>query len=701
MTCLPSAGSRSSGEMGMRVSQQVTIDAPAPAVWALVGDPRLYPRFLRDVTRWEPVAAGAAGRPRYRIEVRVGGVELGATVEIERAEAPRELRWQSIEGIEHNGGWHVREHGGHRSTVRLDVGYRAPAGLLGTVADVAALPILRRGARESLARLKAEVEGVRASDRGLLSRVASTVADAGWDARVLARSGLLFSPRPDRLARGGWQLARWKATLAGGCAIAAAADPDALAVVDERRRITFGELDRRTNALARALGDEGVGPGGSVAMLCRNHAGLVEALLAASKLGADVMLLNAGLAPLQLREVLRRERPAVVIQDEEFTEAAKVRGLRCLLAWHDHAVGSASTLEELIARADTRDLPPPRRHGRLVLQTSGTTGVPKGAARPESDMLATPLALLDRIPLRARRITLIAPPLFHSWGYLQFGLAVAVRATIVLQRSFDPEAVLTAVARDRVDTLVLVPTMLARILELPPAARRRHDTSSLRVVAVSGSALAADLATRFMDEFGEILYNLYGSTEVSWAAIATPADMRAAPGTVGRPPRGTRVAIYDQLGRPLPAGSPGRIFVGNQTVFEGYTDGRGKQLIDGLVSTGDIGHIDDAGRLFVDGREDDMIVSGGENIFPSEVEEVLIGHPGVAEATVVGVEDERFGQRLKAYVIPASGATVTEKELKQLVRGKLARFKVPREIEFVTELPHNEAGKVVRAGLGA
>jgi acyl-CoA synthetase (AMP-forming)/AMP-acid ligase II len=408
-----------------------------------------------------------------------------------------------------------------------------------------------------------------------------------------------------------------------------------------------------------------------VALLCRNHAGLVEALLAASKLGADVMLLNAGLGPPQLHKVLRRERPAVVIHDEEFTEAVKVRGLRCLLAWHDD------------------------------LQTSGTTGLPKGAARPESDTLATPLALLDRIPLRARRVTLIAPPLFHSWGYLQFGLAVAVRATIVLQRRFDPEAVLAAVARDRVDTLVLVPTMLARILELPPAARRSHDTSSLRVVAVSGSALAAELATRFMDEFGEILYNLYGSTEVSWAAIATPADMRAAPGTVGRPPRGTRVAIYDHLGRPLPAGSPGRIFVGNQTVFEGYTDGRGKQLIDGLVSTGDIGRIDDAGRLFVDGREDDMIVSGGENIFPSEVEEVLIGHPAVAEATVIGVEDERFGQRLKAYVIPASGATVTEKELKQLVRTRLSRFKVPREIEFVTGLPHNEAGKVVRAGLGA
>jgi acyl-CoA synthetase (AMP-forming)/AMP-acid ligase II/uncharacterized protein YndB with AHSA1/START domain len=683
----------------MRVSQQMTIDAPATAVWALVGDPRLYPRFLRDVTRWETVAANTADRPRYRIEVRIGGVELGATVEIERSEAPHELCWQSIEGIEHRGAWHVREQGRDRSTVRFELSYRAPAGLLGTVADVAVLPILRRGARESLASLKAEVEGVRASERGLLSRLASTVTDAAWDARVLARSGLLFSPRPDRLARGGWQLVQWKATLAGGCAIAATTDPDALAVVDERRSITFGELHRRTNGLARALGDEGVGPGDSVAMLCRNHAGLVEALLAASKLGADVMLLNAGLAPLQLREVLHRERPAVVIHDEEFTEAAKVHGLRRLLAWRDDEAGSATALEELIAGADTRDLPPPRRHGRLVLQTSGTTGVPKGAARPESDTLATPLALLDRIPLRARRVTLIAPPLFHSWGYLQFGLAVAVRATIVLQRRFDPEAVLAAVARDRVDTLVLVPTMLARILELAPAARRR-DTSSLRVVAVSGSALAADLAMRFMDEFGEILYNLYGSTEVSWAAIATPADLRAAPGTVGRPPRGTRVGIYDQLDRPLPAGSRGLIFVGNQTVFEGYTDGRGKESIDGLVSSGDIGHLDDAGRLFVDGREDEMIVSGGENIFPSEVEQVLMGHPGVAEVTVVGVEDDRFGQRLKAYVIPASATIVTEEELKQLVRTKLAPFKVPREIEFVTELPHNDAGKVVKAGLG-
>ncbi len=270
----------------------------------------------------------------------------------------------------------------------------------------------------------------------------------------------------------------------------------------------------------------------------------------------------------------------------------------------------------------------------------------------------------------------------------------------MLQRRFDPEAVLASVARERVEALVLVPTMLARNLELPPSTRARHDTTSLRIVAVSGSALQGDLATRFMDQFGDVLCNTYGSTEVSWAAVATPADLRAAPGTVGRPPRGTRVAIYDEGGYPVAAGSPGRIFAGNETTFVGYTDGGAKQVIGGLVNSGDIGHIDDAGRLFVDGREDEMIVSGGENIFPSEVEDVLTRHPGVAEVAVIGVPDEQFGQRLKAYVVPANGAAVSEDALKQLVRSSLALFKVPREIEFVAELPYNEAGKVVKVELG-
>lgn len=683
----------------MRVSHEVTVDAPASAVWELIGDPSLYPRFLRDVTRWDQIAGVEGSRPRYRIEVRVGGIELGAIVEITHTSAPHELRWQSVSGIEHQGHWRVHEDGDRRCTVALELHYRAPAGVLGVIADGASQPLLRQGVHESLGRLKAEAEG-RAPERGRLERIAGDAREAVHDATVLARTGLLAPARPDRLVRAAWELTQWDATLAGGCAIAATLHPDDPALVDERGTWTFAEVHHRTNALARGLQEAGVESGDRLAILCRNHAGFAEALLAASKLGADVMLLNTGLAAPQLRELLQRERPRALIHDEEFVESVKLRGLRRFVAWHDSSQASVITLDELIAGADARDLPPPARHGHVVILTSGTTGPPKAATRRESENLRVPLALLDRIPLRARQVTYIASPLFHSWGYLHFGLAIAASATLVLRRRFDPEDLLAEIERERVDSLVVVPTMLAPILELPSAARRRYDTSSLRVVAVSGSSLQGDLATRFMDEFGDILYNLYGSTEVSWAAIATPADMRAAQGTVGRPPHGTHVAILDELGRHLPAGSRGRIFVGNETAFEGYTDGSGKQVIDGMVSTGDIGHLDDAGRLYVDGREDDMIVSGGENIFPSEVEDALALHPGVAEVAVIGVEDQRFGQRLKAYVVPANRPPVSPHELKQLVRTTLAPFKVPREIEFVTELPHTETGKVAKAGLG-
>ena len=682
----------------MRVSEQITIDAAPAVVWELIREPLAYPRLLRDVTRWDPMAADGDGPPRYRIEVRVGAVELGATVEITRSLAPSEVCWQSVEGVEHAGRWRLREQSDGRCAVSLDLSYGAPDGPLGTLADAAAKPLLRAGVRDSLTRLKAEAEGHGVA-RGTLASLARSAYEAGWNASVVARSGLIAPTRPDRLVRAAWELTEWDATLAAGCTIAATLHPDDPALVDERGTRTFDQVHKRTNALAHALSERGIGSGDCLAILCRNHAGFAEAVLAGSKLGADVMLLNAGLAAPRLRELLGHDRPRALIYDEEFAGAVDIPDLPRFVAWHGPGPVGATTLEELIAGGDTHDMPPPARHGNVVILTSGTTGAPKGATRPESERLSVPLALLERIPLRSRKVTLIASPLFHSWGYLQYGLAIAVSATVVLQRQFDPEAVLATVADQQVDTLALVPTMLARILELPRAVRARYDTGSLRVVALSGSALQGDLATRFMDEFGDVLFNLYGSTEVAWAAIATPADLRAAPGTVGRPPHGTRVVIYDQLGRPQPAGVPGRIFAGNDSTFDGYLDGGSRETIGGLVNTGDIGHIDDAGRLFVDGRDDEMIVSGGENIFPAEVEDVLARHDGIAEVAVVGVSDERFGQRLKAYVVPAGGAVVSEDELKALLRTTLAPFKVPREIEFVSELPHNEAGKVFKPGL--
>jgi fatty-acyl-CoA synthase len=243
--------------------------------------------------------------------------------------------------------------------------------------------------------------------------------------------------------------------------------------------------------------------------------------------------------------------------------------------------------------------------------------------------------------------------------------------------------------------------MLQRMLELPDDVLARYDLSALRVIAASGSALPGELAVRVMDRFGDVLYNLYGSTEVAWATIATPADLRAAPGTAGRPPRGTAVRIVDDAGREVPQGATGRIFVGNEMVFEGYTGGGGKEVVDGLLATGDVGHLDAAGRLFVDGRDDEMIVSGGENVFPREVEDVLADHPAVQEVAVVGVPDQRFGQRLAAFVVPADGHEPDADALKAHVKRTLAGYKVPRDVVFLAELPRNATGKVLKRELGA
>jgi fatty-acyl-CoA synthase len=291
---------------------------------------------------------------------------------------------------------------------------------------------------------------------------------------------------------------------------------------------------------------------------------------------------------------------------------------------------------------------------------------------------------------------MIAAPLFHTWGLANLAMTLALGGTAVLRRRFDPEETLAAVERHRCEALVVVPVMLQRILDLPPEVRARYDTSSLRVVAASGSALPGDLAVRWMDAFGDTLHNLYGSTEVSNATIATPQDMRAAPGTAGRPPRGSTVRILDEHGAEVPAGGTGRIFVGNSMVFEGYTGGGDKDRVGGLTATGDVGRFDAAGRLFVEGRDDEMIVSGGENVFPKEVEDTLARHPGVADVACIGVDDPEFGQRLRAFVVPTGDGDVAADDLRRHVRDTLARYKVPRDVVFVDELPRNATGKVVK-----
>jgi fatty-acyl-CoA synthase len=310
-------------------------------------------------------------------------------------------------------------------------------------------------------------------------------------------------------------------------------------------------------------------------------------------------------------------------------------------------------------------------------------------------------ALMATIPLRARETTMLAAPLFHSWGFANFLLGLPLATTYVLRRRFDPEGTLRAVQDHGAKALIVVPVMLQRILELEPEVLDRCDTSSLRVIASSGSPLPGELATRVMDRFGEVLYNLYGSTEVAWVTIATPADLRAAPGTAGRPPLGTTVKLLDDDGAEVPRGQRGRIFAANSIVFEGYTDGSGKEVLEGVTHTGDVGHFDEGGRLFVDGRDDEMIISGGENVYPREVEDLLVAHEGIEEAAVIGVEDADFGQRLLAFVVTRNGAELDAADVKELVRANLARYKVPRDVVFLAQLPRNASGKVLKRELSA
>jgi fatty-acyl-CoA synthase len=521
--------------------------------------------------------------------------------------------------------------------------------------------------------------------------------------KVLADAGIVRPVRPDKLVSIAATLRRWGRGPASGYITSNLLCPDATAIVDDLGSLTFGDVARRTNALASSLAAAGVREGDGVGIMCRNHRGFVEATVATAKLGADVLYLNTAFAGPQLAEVVERERPRALIYDEEFAgllERAGEDRLR-FVAWHDADSAGDPTVDELIAAGSERLPSPPDRVGRTVILTSGTTGSPKGANRASPQSLDPAMSLLSKIPLKRGQTTHIAAPLFHSWGFAHFTIGLMLNSTLVLHRRFDPEASLAAIADGRADSLVVVPVMMQRILDLPAETRRRYDTSSLSVVAASGSALPGDLATEWMDEYGDTLYNLYGSTEVAWATIASPEEMRAAPGTAGTPPRGTVVRLYDEQGRPVPKGETGRIFVGNELLFEGYTGGGTKDEIDGLMATGDVGRLDAAGRLFVEGRDDEMIVSGGENVFPKEVEDLLARHDAVAEAAAVGVPDAEFGQRLLAFVVLKPGAEAGEDELKAHVKENLARYKVPREIRFLGELPRNATGKVLKRELSA
>jgi acyl-CoA synthetase (AMP-forming)/AMP-acid ligase II/NAD(P)-dependent dehydrogenase (short-subunit alcohol dehydrogenase family) len=513
----------------------------------------------------------------------------------------------------------------------------------------------------------------------------------------LRRAGALAPIPPARLpaAAGALRMGPGPAALV---ALAAARHPERTAIADDRGEVSYEELERRGGTIASGLRREfGVESGAPLAVMCRNHRGFLEAIVAGSRLGADLLLLGTDFPAPQLAKVLERERPAAVIHDQEFEPLFEGSGYGGALvsAWQDHEASGPSLGG--LATGPLAKLGRPAERGRLVILTSGTTGVPKSAPRnPELSALLGPVAtIFSNIPLRSCEPILVAPPAFHGFGLAFLSLGLMLGTTVVLQRRFEAEATLAAIEQHRVSALVAVPVMLDRILRCPPEVRERHDTSSLRAVVSGASALSPSTSAGITDAFGDVLYNLYGSTETGFAAIAGPADLRAAPGTVGRAPLGTTLKVLDAERREAAPGEVGHVFIGGRLVFDGYSgDEAPKETVGGLMNTGDLGHLDSEGRLLIDGREDDMIVSGGENVFPQEVTDVLGRHAAVTDTAVVGVEDEEFGQRLRAYVVAAPGSEPTEEELCSHVRQHLPRFQVPRDVVFVAEIPRTATGKV-------
>ena len=483
--------------------------------------------------------------------------------------------------------------------------------------------------------------------------------------------------------------------------------PHRTAIIDDEGTMTFAELNDASNAVANGLLALGVRGGDGVAILARNHRWFLIANYACARVGARTILLNTEFSGPQIRDVSEREGARVIIYDDEYSDAVKMADpalgmIRALGTNPDSPEPSSSTdetLAELIGRSSREAAPRATKKSSIIILTSGTTGTPKGATRHAPPTLAPIGGVLSSVPFKAGEVTALPSPMFHALGYLHATIAMTLGSTLVLHRRFKPAVVLSDVATHQVTAIVVVPVMLSRMLDALEAMPTKPDLSNLRIIFVSGSQLGAELATRAMKDIGPVVYNLYGSTEIAFVSIARPQDLKKNPATVGPMVKGVRVRILDDSGGEVSTGKVGRIFVGNFFPFEGYTGGGNKEIIDGLMSSGDVGYFDADGLLYVSGRDDEMIVSGGENVFPAEVEDLISGLPEIIEATAIGVDDKDFGQRLRAFVVLKDGATLTEDAIKDYVRNHLARYKVPREVIFVAELPRNPTGKILKREL--
>jgi len=536
----------------------------------------------------------------------------------------------------------------------------------------------------------------------------------GWArvlARVAVRSELVAGASPEATLLAARLLGTGRAGISTIFRVRAVGDARRPAFVWRGRTIDFATADDRIDRLAAGLRRRGLKRRDAVALVLRNRPEFFEIEGAMARLGGSSVSVSWRSTPAELRYLLEHSGAKAVFFEHDLADVVEeaVKGLPALardrlIAVDGDAPGMARYDDVLDARksaeADEED-------GAVVIYTSGTTGRPKGAVRRfGAGQVLGFAAFLERVPMRRSDRHLCVCPLYHSTGLGFASMSLMVGGAVVLEPDFEPMSFLRAVERERITTTALVPTMLHRLMALDPDVIRGHSTRSLRVMACGGAQLPAPLARRALGAFGDVLYNFYGATETGLVTVATPDDLRALPGTIGRALHGVSIRLLDASGAEVPTGEVGELYARSTMLVEGYhadDSATRSSMRDGHFSVGDLATVDEAGRYMIVGRRRDMVISGGVNVYPAEVEALIDAHPAVAQAAVVGVADEEWGERLRAFVVLRDSVTdeprALAQQLRQWCRERASGAKVPREWVFVEALPSNPTGKVLKREL--
>jgi len=563
----------------------------------------------------------------------------------------------------------------------------------------------------------------------VLERLRKRVDRARFFASVIRSAKLARPVRPSQLLEFAKSARKTPAGPHLALMFHAAANPDKEAVVEYGehgvRRLTWGELDATINRLAGALVARGVGgKGGRVALMLPNGVEYLIAQQALARIGGTAVQIGYRSKPAEIAYILNNAEPKATIVHGQFLDAMRAgraeaggKGGPMLVVGADDSrlassanpftEGDATDWDRALA-ASSPEVPDREKiaggdGGGVIVYTSGTTGKPKGANRSWKKTGFESVAdMILQVGMNADDRHLVVCPLYHSAAPAFVAIMMSLGATCVLMNHFEPEACLSIIQKERITCSMMVPTMFVRITNLPKETLAKYDTSSLRWVMSGAAPLSTDAARRFMEQFGPKLWNFYGATETGLVTLAGPTDHLARPGTIGRAMRGNEIRLLDDAGVEVPQGEIGELYARNSTLISGYhknDEATQKSQREGFFSVGDMGRVDADGYYYLESRKHDMVISGGVNIYPREIEDHLMTHPAILEAAVIGLPDPEWGETLAAFVVLREGQVITGTQVAEYCRTHLADFKRPRHVTFLPELPRNPTGKVLKREL--